>query len=329
MKPISPTAVALLQLLLATRATADDELFRFEYDDEVQPPQMNFDLKTIKSCTFWYNNYKGETCEDIRDSVAISPETFHRWNPSITLDCGNWQEQSYCIEVRSEWTTTLTGPPGPTSTTDEPTSSTVSTTTPPLGTPTWEPIGCYLDDDKPEWPTMAKRITPDGGDSNLTIEKCQKMCFDDDWEVPFVGLEGGNSCWCSTFVSNDMAEKDTDCNIPCTGNAAETCGGKNLIFAYEAKYSFDDSEEDHEPAKPSEAAEPSKAAESSEPTETSKPAEASKDTTAAQPTNVANDDSIESQPDNSGAAAMGVSLIGGLASFLLTTSLVSANSLVF
>lgn len=66
-------------------------------------PNMQYDLNTIKTCTWWYDNNEGKSCQVVRDWMfAISPEDFTRWNPSVTLDCGNWQELSYCIEVEGE-----------------------------------------------------------------------------------------------------------------------------------------------------------------------------------------------------------------------------------
>lgn len=64
---------------------------------------MPYDFDTIKTCTWWYDNHHSLTCK-VRDWMfGISPEDFSRWNPSITLDCGNWEELSYCVvDVESE-----------------------------------------------------------------------------------------------------------------------------------------------------------------------------------------------------------------------------------
>lgn len=66
-------------------------------------PGGRYALDTIKTCSEWYDNYFGRSCEDVRDWMfAVSPEDFSRWNPSVTIDCGNWQELSYCVRVKSE-----------------------------------------------------------------------------------------------------------------------------------------------------------------------------------------------------------------------------------
>ncbi|QYT01309.1 hypothetical protein H0G86_008353 [Trichoderma simmonsii] len=38
-----------------------------------------------------------DSCEYIRSGFDISPEDFHKWNPSVGLDCKPWNFGSYCI----------------------------------------------------------------------------------------------------------------------------------------------------------------------------------------------------------------------------------------
>jgi hypothetical protein len=60
-------------------------------------------VNAIKNCNIWYDNSGDYSCKDIRDSLSIKPETFTRWNPSISLDCEKWQlYTSYCTWVDSE-----------------------------------------------------------------------------------------------------------------------------------------------------------------------------------------------------------------------------------
>lgn len=119
-----------------------------------------------------------------------------------------------------------------TSTTPTPTAT---NTSPPWGTPTWKPLGCLTTDDS-EAPVLSDRITPDDGDSGLTGNLCQELCFEHDWQVRFAGVEGGDACWCSRQVSESKADDATDCNIPCSGDDTQLCGGDGLFFVYEAVY---------------------------------------------------------------------------------------------
>jgi hypothetical protein len=52
-------------------------------------PQLQWDPDTAKDCVEWYNHGDDESksCEYVRDYFTITPEQFHKWNPSIGLDC--------------------------------------------------------------------------------------------------------------------------------------------------------------------------------------------------------------------------------------------------
>uniref|UniRef100_L2FNP0 CFEM domain protein n=1 Tax=Colletotrichum fructicola (strain Nara gc5) TaxID=1213859 RepID=L2FNP0_COLFN len=165
-----------------------------------ETPQANVLADTIKSCSYWYDNYEGESCVVVRDYMfAISPETFSRWNPSVGLDCSNWQDwTSYCIQVASE------EPPKTTTTT----ASTTTTVPAQSQTPTavltgWNPMGCFIDDH-----TEGFR---------------------------YAGVKSGTECWCGSFVGGDWAANQTSCNVPCPGDAKQTCGGKALLLVFEAQ----------------------------------------------------------------------------------------------
>ncbi|KAE9567213.1 hypothetical protein CGMCC3_g16634 [Colletotrichum fructicola] len=189
-----------------------------------ETPQANVLADTIKSCSYWYDNYEGESCVVVRDYMfAISPETFSRWNPSVGLDCSNWQDwTSYCIQVASE------EPPKTTTTT----ASTTTTVPAQSQTPTavltgWNPMGCFIDDH-----TLATESTKAGG-SSLTVDKCQAACWSEGFR--YAGVKSGTECWCGSFVGGDWAANQTSCNVPCPGDAKQTCGGKALLLVFEAQ----------------------------------------------------------------------------------------------
>lgn len=196
-------------------------------------PGLEYDPATIASCVAWFDNSGDESCEEVRDTFGISAENFHEWNPSVGVDCKGWRFQSYCVLtkdlLRSATTTTSTSTEAPTRT------STTSTLGP---SPTlWEALGCYLDDTEPS--TLDVLISKDGGDTDLTVSKCQDACYlasPKYYGGLFVGVEEGNQCWCSDFVGNEQAEDSTDCNLRCSGNKTETCGGKGRINVFEAIY---------------------------------------------------------------------------------------------
>ncbi|KAL1954011.1 hypothetical protein VTO42DRAFT_1832 [Malbranchea cinnamomea] len=109
-------------------------------------PNLPFDPNTTEYCTYWYDNNGGLTCEQVVMNNFITLEDFIRWNPSITADCGNFQEgYSYCVEAVGEpddpppptTTTTSTTPEEPT---DTPPTTTTTSTPPANGIETPEPI---------------------------------------------------------------------------------------------------------------------------------------------------------------------------------------------
>lgn len=188
-------------------------------------PQMQYDPKTISTCTWWYDNYRGDTCQAIRDwTYAISPEDFTRWNPSVGLDCSNWQQLSYCVQA----------PGQSTSTSSSSVSSTIasSTTRSPTASPSpvlsgWNDLGCYVDAN-----TLSNKTDKAGG-ASLTVDKCEAACFGGGYM--YAGVETGTDCWCGHFVAASWTANQTDCNIPCGGNKTQTCGGKSVLNVFEAK----------------------------------------------------------------------------------------------
>lgn len=187
-------------------------------------PWMEWDPKTIADCTWWWDNYDRQwSCTEVRDvEYRISPDDFHRWNPSITVDCGNWNlTQSYCVVVESERK--------PTTSTSLPTvvEATTSVISPPRPTPTaWEALGCFVHD--PQKPVFNQSILE--GSADLTIEKCENACWSAGFN--FAGLKGGLDCLCADFAGVISTKNQSDCNSPCPGDPAEACGGSTAVNAF-------------------------------------------------------------------------------------------------
>ncbi|KAL2126789.1 hypothetical protein VTI74DRAFT_226 [Chaetomium olivicolor] len=119
---------------------------------------------------------------------------------------------------------------------------TTSTATPPFTTtssaPTlgpspsaWTDLGCY--DEDPDLPVLEKNISPAGGGRSLTIAKCQDACYRPRYKL--AGLQECNQCWCSSYVGGEWTKDQADCNTPCSGDAAAFCGGKGVLYVYEAE----------------------------------------------------------------------------------------------
>lgn len=175
-------------------------------------PHLSWDKRTIKDCSFWYDNTGSRTCESIRKAWQVSPETFSRWNPSITLDCDGWRFQSYCVRVKAEETT-------PSSTPTRTRSSIISTTTE-TAPPLWTDVGCYHD---ASIHPLQTQLPGPGGAGFMSRSKCEDSC----WKAGYVfaGLKAGVECWCGNYVQGNFTPSPSDCNIPCAGNSSEICGG--------------------------------------------------------------------------------------------------------
>ncbi|VUC29135.1 unnamed protein product [Clonostachys rosea] len=197
-------------------------------------PLLEWDPETAKDCVAWYDNYRERSCEYVRDMFGITPEQFFEWNPSVGLDCSRWEYQSYCIVTQRRMETE---PPKHTLITATSTSKNVpaktsSTSTALLPSPTsWKSRGCYPDNDS-KFPVLEYKASPDGGDTSLTIPKCQDTCYRRGFE--FCGVREGNQCWCSSFVGGESTTNQAGCNIPCSGDSSTICGGKQLLNVFEA-----------------------------------------------------------------------------------------------
>jgi len=152
---------------------------------------------------------------------------FSEWNPSVGLDCKPWDWQSYCVITQRKYDSIH-----PTTTSSKVITTTTSTSqAPSLGpSPTsWDALGCYSQN--PNRPILEKNMNLNG-DTSLSVLKCKNSCYRRAYT--FAGVQEGNQCWCSSYVAGEWTKNQTDCNIPCTGNKAEFCGGKGVINVFEA-----------------------------------------------------------------------------------------------
>ncbi|KAJ7689677.1 copper radical oxidase [Mycena rosella] len=88
----------------------------------------------------------------------------------------------------------------------------------------WSSLGCYTDS------TAARTLTgPSTTDLvNMTVENCIGFC--DSKQLIFAGVEFMQECYCDDFIENPgVSAPITDCNLPCTGDANESCGGPNRL----------------------------------------------------------------------------------------------------
>ncbi|KAK6596307.1 WSC domain-containing protein [Botrytis cinerea] len=73
-----------------------------------------------------------------------------------------------------------------------------------------------------------------GGEAALTIQICQSTCQTLGYVL--AGAEYSGECYCANNIFNGgglASDGETGCNMPCNGNASETCGGSSRLSLYD------------------------------------------------------------------------------------------------
>ncbi|KAF4588036.1 hypothetical protein EYR38_009997 [Pleurotus pulmonarius] len=91
----------------------------------------------------------------------------------------------------------------------------------------WSTLGCVLEADGARTLTTALGATDD-----MTVETCTDSCFHAGF--PLAGIEFARECYCGLAFANGggASAPAGDCNMVCTGNSSEFCGGPNRLTAY-------------------------------------------------------------------------------------------------
>ncbi|XP_062608878.1 uncharacterized protein LOC134270660 [Saccostrea cucullata] len=85
-----------------------------------------------------------------------------------------------------------------------------------------EYVGCFQDQ-------SCRSFTGNHYRSNqMTIEKCKSFCT----SYSMYALEATTGCWCSNYFKTRVPKPDSDCNMKCTGNSDQICGGAWRLSVY-------------------------------------------------------------------------------------------------
>ncbi|KAJ3826706.1 hypothetical protein F5880DRAFT_1628591 [Lentinula raphanica] len=101
---------------------------------------------------------------------------------------------------------------------------------PPITVPSvgnWTSLGCYSDG------INGQRTLTVGVNLNTpaTVEECTASCFAAGYQ--YAGTEFADQCFCDSAINNGGAPTPiTDCNMVCSGNSSEFCGGPNRLNMY-------------------------------------------------------------------------------------------------
>ena len=94
-----------------------------------------------------------------------------------------------------------------------------ATNTPPGPAPFYN--GCYRDDASRALPIFM------GSRSDMTPQLCQNLCRGHH----YAGVQYSSECYCGDAVAYEI-RPDSECNMPCSGDASQACGGgwRNSIY---------------------------------------------------------------------------------------------------
>lgn len=84
--------------------------------------------------------------------------------------------------------------------------------------------GCFQDTHSPQILPYRSSSPQD----QMTVEECVSECKGNGYR--YAGLTYYGVCYCGqTVIGTQVA--DAQCNLPCSGNKTETCGGDNDVFS--------------------------------------------------------------------------------------------------
>ncbi|KAF7562350.1 hypothetical protein G7046_g1797 [Stylonectria norvegica] len=88
-------------------------------------------------------------------------------------------------------------------------------------------VACYTEGTTGRALPLASKVH-----SQMTVEMCSRFCSGKAY--PWMGIENGNQCYCSNSApSHGSAKaKESNCNVPCKGDAKLFCGANNRLNVY-------------------------------------------------------------------------------------------------
>jgi len=109
------------------------------------------------------------------------------------------------------------------------TTSTAQTVTPTAGAVTngWAYLGCANE-------TTPRALSGASYSSNtaMTVENCQAFCSSSSNNYGLAGVEYGGECYCGNGLQSYSSVGYDGCNMACTGNKTELCGGPSRLSVY-------------------------------------------------------------------------------------------------
>ncbi|KAF9459880.1 WSC domain-containing protein [Collybia nuda] len=91
----------------------------------------------------------------------------------------------------------------------------------------WTALGCFTDARDSRTLRTASTTSLD----LMTLEVCAGFCTRNFGVFTYAGVEFGRECYCDNTIREPaVIADDSGCNIPCTGDTSQNCGGEDRIF---------------------------------------------------------------------------------------------------
>lgn len=93
---------------------------------------------------------------------------------------------------------------------------------------TWKYTSCFAD-------SVATRSLPivaqvPGGWASVTVESCTAACLDLGYKL--AGMEYSRECFCGNSLRAGSIEASSGCDMPCSGDPSQICGGSDRLSVY-------------------------------------------------------------------------------------------------
>ena len=70
---------------------------------------------------------------------------------------------------------------------------------------------------------------------DMTLTKCWEACFSGEDPFTYMGVENGRDCYCSNELNAVKVVPANECDMVCSGDSNEICGGKDRVNVYTMK----------------------------------------------------------------------------------------------
>ena len=94
----------------------------------------------------------------------------------------------------------------------------------------YRPLGCYTEaSDNNRALIFQQNVSSSALTTEICLSSCKAM------GMPYAGTEYSGECFCGTFLNPGSVPTTSDqCNMPCSGDSSETCGGSRILNVYYA-----------------------------------------------------------------------------------------------